>query len=440
MRWSLFFLISVGRGTDLQEVTPGREREAHGLAPRDREDGAVPGEDDRGDALPPDRDPDDARPGDDRRGDRGDEHRARLRDPRRQRDHVRQLRRRHLPVRLPPRRRRQRPPRRHRRGLPAQPALHVAARRGGVQGPLRPLRVRRPLRRLACPRVHVDGRPARERPALPVRPAGRACRGAGRGSGAAAARRAGSGPDVHVVVVGGGITGLAAAYAPRPGRRRRRPCSRRGPARREGPDARRRRVRRRGGAGLVHRGAARRGAALPRAGPGRGPRRDEGARGGLRPPRRRGLVPMPDGLALVLPTKFRPFVTTRLFSWPEKMRMGMDLFLPRGPMDGDDTIGALLRRRLGDALVDRLAGPLVGGIYGTLDRRAQPPRGHAQPARVRARAPEPPAREHRRGGAAEGEGERAGGRGRAQPWRPPPRPAPRPRRARARSSSASAAG
>jgi oxygen-dependent protoporphyrinogen oxidase len=77
------------------------------------------------------------------------------------------------------------------------------------------------------------------------------------------------------------------------------------------------------------------------------------------------LVRMPDGLALVLPTKFVPFATTRLFSWPEKVRMGMDLFLPRGPMDGDDTIGGLLRRRLGDALVDRLAGPLVGGIYGT---------------------------------------------------------------------------
>jgi oxygen-dependent protoporphyrinogen oxidase len=77
------------------------------------------------------------------------------------------------------------------------------------------------------------------------------------------------------------------------------------------------------------------------------------------------LIPMPDGLALVLPTKFLPFATTRLFSWPEKMRMGMDLILPRGPMEGDDTIGGLLRRRLGDALVDRLAGPLVGGIYGT---------------------------------------------------------------------------
>jgi len=77
------------------------------------------------------------------------------------------------------------------------------------------------------------------------------------------------------------------------------------------------------------------------------------------------LIPMPDGLALVLPTKFVPFATTRLFSWREKVRMGMDLFLPRGPLEGDDTIGGLLRRRLGDALVDRLAGPLVGGIYGT---------------------------------------------------------------------------
>jgi len=80
---------------------------------------------------------------------------------------------------------------------------------------------------------------------------------------------------------------------------------------------------------------------------------------------RERLVPLPEGLALVLPTRLRPFLTTPLFSPREKLRMGLDLFLPRATLDGDESVGAFLRRRLGNALVERLAGPLVGGIYGT---------------------------------------------------------------------------
>lgn len=76
-------------------------------------------------------------------------------------------------------------------------------------------------------------------------------------------------------------------------------------------------------------------------------------------------IPMPEGVGLVLPTRARPFISTRLFSWPEKARMGVDLVMPRVlPME-DVSVGAFLRRRLGSALVSRLAGPLVGGIYGT---------------------------------------------------------------------------
>lgn len=76
-------------------------------------------------------------------------------------------------------------------------------------------------------------------------------------------------------------------------------------------------------------------------------------------------IPMPEGLGLVLPTRVRPFVTTRLFSMPEKARMALDLVLPRFASRDDVSVGRFLRRRLGAALVDRLAGPLVGGIYGT---------------------------------------------------------------------------
>ncbi len=77
------------------------------------------------------------------------------------------------------------------------------------------------------------------------------------------------------------------------------------------------------------------------------------------------FVPLPDGIGFVLPTRMRPLVTTRMFSPFEKVRMGLDLVLPRGGHDGDVAIGAFLRRRLGSALVERLAGPLLGGVYGT---------------------------------------------------------------------------
>ena len=82
--------------------------------------------------------------------------------------------------------------------------------------------------------------------------------------------------------------------------------------------------------------------------------------------RHRGeLVPMPEGLGLVLPTRVVPFARSRLFSWPEKARMARDVVWPR-MLDGRDVaVGTYLRRRLGDPLVDRLAGPLVGGVYGT---------------------------------------------------------------------------
>jgi oxygen-dependent protoporphyrinogen oxidase len=82
--------------------------------------------------------------------------------------------------------------------------------------------------------------------------------------------------------------------------------------------------------------------------------------------RHRGrLVPMPEGLGLVLPTRALPFARTRLFSWPEKLRMAKDVVSPRSMPDDDIAVGVYLRRRLGDPLVERLAGPLVGGVYGT---------------------------------------------------------------------------
>lgn len=76
------------------------------------------------------------------------------------------------------------------------------------------------------------------------------------------------------------------------------------------------------------------------------------------------LRPMPQGMGMVLPTRLGPFLSTRILSWPDKLRAALDLALPRQLDDSDVAIGAFLRRRLGAGIVTKLADPLVGGIYG----------------------------------------------------------------------------
>ena len=75
------------------------------------------------------------------------------------------------------------------------------------------------------------------------------------------------------------------------------------------------------------------------------------------------LHPLPDGFQLLAPTRFRPFLATSLFSWAGKLRMAMDLVLPRGGSGDDESLGAFVRRRLGTEALERVAQPLVAGIY-----------------------------------------------------------------------------
>ncbi|MDX2170372.1 MAG: protoporphyrinogen oxidase [Deltaproteobacteria bacterium] len=74
------------------------------------------------------------------------------------------------------------------------------------------------------------------------------------------------------------------------------------------------------------------------------------------------LHPLPDGFLLMAPTRMWPLLTTPLFSWSGKLRMGLDLLLPRGP-GGDESLSAFVTRRLGREALERVAQPLVGGIY-----------------------------------------------------------------------------
>lgn len=75
------------------------------------------------------------------------------------------------------------------------------------------------------------------------------------------------------------------------------------------------------------------------------------------------LRKMPDGMLLIVPTKFMPFVTSNLISWPGKIRMGMDLFIPRREDDSDESLADFIRRRLGQEALDVLAEPMMAGIH-----------------------------------------------------------------------------
>jgi oxygen-dependent protoporphyrinogen oxidase len=78
------------------------------------------------------------------------------------------------------------------------------------------------------------------------------------------------------------------------------------------------------------------------------------------------LHAVPDGFQLLAPTRFWPFVTTGIFSWTGKARMALELVLPRrsSPNGGDDeSLAQFVRRRLGREALERMAQPMVGGIY-----------------------------------------------------------------------------
>jgi oxygen-dependent protoporphyrinogen oxidase len=80
---------------------------------------------------------------------------------------------------------------------------------------------------------------------------------------------------------------------------------------------------------------------------------------------RNRLVPLPDGLMFLVPTKLVPTAFTRLFSFSTKARMALELLHPpRRKVRGDETVAALVARHFGPEVVDRLADPLLSGIYG----------------------------------------------------------------------------
>jgi oxygen-dependent protoporphyrinogen oxidase len=76
------------------------------------------------------------------------------------------------------------------------------------------------------------------------------------------------------------------------------------------------------------------------------------------------LVPLPDGLMMMVPTKILPLLTTGLLSTATKIRMGMELLRAPKMRPGDESVADFVREHYGQEAVDYLAEPLLSGIYG----------------------------------------------------------------------------
>jgi oxygen-dependent protoporphyrinogen oxidase len=78
---------------------------------------------------------------------------------------------------------------------------------------------------------------------------------------------------------------------------------------------------------------------------------------------RNRLLPLPDGLAMMIPTNIEAILRSRLVSWFSKARMGLDFVLPAKAVNGDESLGTFVSRRLGREAYENLIEPLMSGIY-----------------------------------------------------------------------------
>ncbi len=79
--------------------------------------------------------------------------------------------------------------------------------------------------------------------------------------------------------------------------------------------------------------------------------------------RRGELIPIPDGMQFLAPTKLMPVLTSRLFGLRTKLRMGLDLL--RRPVEHSErTVAEFVRDHFGDELNEYLAQPMLAGVYG----------------------------------------------------------------------------
>ena len=76
------------------------------------------------------------------------------------------------------------------------------------------------------------------------------------------------------------------------------------------------------------------------------------------------LVRVPDGFLMMAPTRPGPVLRSPLFSWPGKLRMLIEPAVPRRDAGVDDeSLASFVTRRFGREVLDRVAEPVIGGLY-----------------------------------------------------------------------------
>ncbi len=75
------------------------------------------------------------------------------------------------------------------------------------------------------------------------------------------------------------------------------------------------------------------------------------------------LHSLPEGVMLMVPTSFWPMAKSHLISWPGKIRMGMEIFVPKRKFIEDESLASFVTRRLGRECLEKIAEPLVAGIH-----------------------------------------------------------------------------
>jgi len=75
------------------------------------------------------------------------------------------------------------------------------------------------------------------------------------------------------------------------------------------------------------------------------------------------LHSLPEGVMLMVPTSFWPMAKSSLITWPGKLRMGMEMFIPKRTSREDESLASFVTRRLGRECLEKIAEPLVAGIH-----------------------------------------------------------------------------
>ena len=75
------------------------------------------------------------------------------------------------------------------------------------------------------------------------------------------------------------------------------------------------------------------------------------------------LVPVPQGFYLTVPSRMTAFLESDLFTWRGKLRMACEFFIPPRRHNGDESIAGFVRRRFGREALERAAQPMIAGIY-----------------------------------------------------------------------------